>query len=53
VQLDGQRASRQAREEQVLTEMRANVAGAAAPYNNLDRQQQDRVTTTVAGVDVE
>lgn len=49
VELDGQRVNGQQLKDQILAQMRAGVAGAAAPYNKLYRVQQDGIATTFAG----
>lgn len=49
VQLDGDTVSGKQLKAQILDEMRAKVAGPAAPYNKLYRQERDGVATTFAG----
>jgi trehalose synthase len=49
VQLDGHSVSGKELKEQILEEMRSKVAGPAAPYNRLYRQERDGVATTFAG----
>jgi trehalose synthase len=49
IQIDGEQTTGPQLKEKMLNEMRAGVAGDAAPFNKLYRTEQDGIATTFAG----